>query len=160
MTFQTAHLCNQYANKIKVADPIFKNFGGRTAFAGQINTVTVYEDNVLIHQALSDPGKGKVLIVDGGGSLRCALIGHSLTQLAANNAWEGIIIYGCIRDSIAIAHIQLGLKALNTYPLGAVKHGRGDKNTPVTFAGVTFFPEHFVYADADCIIVTEQRLKN
>ncbi|BAP55183.1 ribonuclease activity regulator protein RraA [Thioploca ingrica] len=159
MSYQTADLCDKYTTKVKVADPIFRNFGGKLAFGGQIVTVKVHEDNVLVKDALSRPGQGKVLIVDGGGSLHCALVGDLLAQLAVDNAWEGIIVYGCIRDSATIAHIAIGLKALNTHPLKSIKQGRGDTNLSVTFAGVTFFPEHYVYADADGIIVAEQVLE-
>jgi regulator of ribonuclease activity A len=158
MTYQTADLCDEYTNLVKVADPIFRSFGGRQSYGGQINTVKVHEDNVLVKEALSTPGAGKVLVVDGGGSLRCALVGDLLAKLAVENGWEGIIVYGCIRDSAAIAQIQIGLKALNTHPLKSVKHGRGDKNVPVNFAGVTFYPNHYVCADADGIIVSEQLL--
>lgn len=158
MTYQTADLCDEYTNVVKVADPIFRSFGGRQSYGGQINTVKVHEDNVLVKEALSTPGAGKVLVVDGGGSLRCALVGDLLAKLAVENGWEGIIVYGCIRDSAAIAQIQIGLKALNTHPLKSVKHGRGDKNVPVNFAGVTFVPGHYVYADADGVIVSEQLL--
>lgn len=157
--YQTADLCDKYPELVKVADPIFKSFGGRAAFGGQINTVKVHEDNVLVKEALSQPGQGKVLVVDGGGSLRCALVGDLIAQLAADNGWEGIVVYGCIRDSAAIAQIAIGIKALGTHPLKSVKRGRGDKDIAVTFAGITFFPCHYVYADVDGIIVAERQLE-
>lgn len=160
MNFQIADLCDHHLNEIKIAAPIFQNFGGRTTFGGQIHTIKVYEDNVLIKEALSHPGQGKVLVVDGGGSLRCALAGHQMIQLAIDNNWEGLIIYGCLRNSAIIAQKKIGLKALNTHPLRSMKRGRGDNNLPISFAGVTFFPEHYVYADADGIIVTPKPLIN
>ena len=159
MNYQVADLCDQYAELIKVVDPIFKDFGGKNCFGGQITTVKVHEDNVLVKEMLDQPGEGKVLVVDGGGSLRCALIGDRLAQLAVQQGWEGIIVYGCIRDSETIAHIPIGLKALNTHPLKSVKHGRGDRNIPVNFGGVTFFPNHYVYADKDGVIVLEHRVE-
>jgi regulator of ribonuclease activity A len=158
MSYQTADLCDQYPQLVKVADPIFRSYGANMAFGGQITTVKVHEDNVLVKDALSQPGKGKVLVVDGGGSLRCALVGDLIAKAAADNSWEGIIVYGCIRDSAAISQIAIGIKALNTHPLKSVKHGRGDKNLPVNFAGLTFSPGHYVYADADGVIVSEQAL--
>ncbi|MCV6637525.1 ribonuclease E activity regulator RraA [Candidatus Albibeggiatoa sp. nov. NOAA] len=158
MAIQTADLCDEFSDVIKVADPLFKMYGAKQAFGGQIETVKVHEDNVLVKDKLGQPGKGKVLVVDGGGSLRCALVGDIIAQMAADNGWEGIIVYGCIRDSGVIADIPIGIRALNTHPLKSIKHGRGDVSIPVTFAGVTFFPEKYVYADSDGIIVTEKAL--
>lgn len=158
MTYQIADLCDQYPQLVKVADPIFRSYGAKISFGGQIATIKVHEDNVLVKETLAQPGQGKVLVVDGGGSLRCALVGDLLAKLANDNGWEGIIIYGCIRDSSAISQISIGIKALNTHPLKSVKHGRGDRNLPVNFAGVTFFHGHYVYADADGVIVSEQPL--
>lgn len=158
-SYQTADLCDKYPDWVRVADPIFRSFGGRASFGGHITTVKVHEDNVLVKETLSQPGHGKVLVVDGGGSLRCALVGDLIAQLAADNGWEGIIVYGCIRDSATIATIDIGLKALNTHPLKSVKRGRGDKEIAVTFAGITFFPGHYAYADVDGIIVAERQLE-
>jgi regulator of ribonuclease activity A len=156
---QTADLCDNYAELIKVVDPIFKSYGGHSRFAGLIETVKVYEDNVLVKNKLQQAGNGKVLVVDGGGSLRCALVGDLIAQMAADNGWAGIVVYGCIRDSAAIAEIPIGIKALNTHPLKSIKHGRGDLDLPVTFAGVTFVAGHYLYSDEDGIIVAEQDLK-
>lgn len=159
MNYQTADLCDKYAEFVQVVDPIFKNFGGKNLFGGQITTVKVHEDNVLVKDMLNQSGQGRVLVVDGGGSLRCALLGDNLAQLAVNQGWEGVIVYGCIRDAAAIAHIPIGLKALNTHPLKSVKHGRGDSNVPVNFGGVTFFPNHYVYADMDGIIILDRKVE-
>lgn len=156
---QTADLCDNYAELIKVVDPIFKSYGGHSRFAGLIETVKVYEDNVLVKNKLQQAGNGKVLVVNGGGSLRCALVGDLIAQMAADNGWAGIVVYGCIRDSAAIAEIPIGIKALNTHPLKSIKHGRGDLDLPVTFAGVTFVAGHYLYSDEDGIIVAEQDLK-
>jgi regulator of ribonuclease activity A len=160
MNFETTQLCEQYSQKVKVAAPIFKNFGGKITFSGLINTVKVHEDCLLVQNVLGKPGEGKVLVVDGGGSLRCALVGKVMAQLATDNGWAGIILDGCIRDAATLAQTNIGIKALNTYPLSRAKTGRGDHNVPVTFAGVTFFPEHYVYADADGIIVAASQLVN
>jgi regulator of ribonuclease activity A len=150
----TADVCD-HCNTVKVLDPIFQHYGAKTEFNGQIHTVKVYEDNVLVKNALSKPGAGKVLVVDGGASMRCALVGDVLADMAIQNEWAGILVYGCIRDSAKINTMPIGIKALNTHPLKSVKHGRGDLNIPVTFAGVTFFPYHYVYADNDGIVVLE-----
>lgn len=159
-TYSTADLCDKYPATVKVADPIFQNFGEKQSFSGQIDSIKVHEDTVLIENILKQPGNDRVLIVDGGGSLRCALLDHSLVQLAFEKNWQGIIVYGCIRHALAIAKIPIGLKALNVYPLKSNRRGRGDRNVPVTFAGVTFFPGHYVYADVDGIIVAENLLTN
>lgn len=158
MGYQTADLCDKYEN-VKVAEPIFRSYGAKASFGGQIVTVKVHEDNVLVKDILSTPGQGKVLVVDGGGSLRCALVGDIIAQMAADNGWEGVVVYGCIRDSAVIAGVNIGIKALNTHPLKSVKQGRGDKSIPVTFAGVTFFPNNYLYADADGVIVSEKPLE-
>lgn len=154
MSFATADLCDQHEDKVKVAEPIFRSYGARVAFAGRIATVKIFEDNVLVRQALSEKGDGRVLVVDGGGSLRCALVGDQLAVLARDNGWQGIVVYGCIRDSAAIDELPLGIRALATHPLKSIKKGAGDRNIRVTFAGVTFVPGHYLYADADGLIVS------
>lgn len=159
MSYQTADLCDEFPELIKVADPIFRCFGQKAAFGGEISTVKVYEDNVLVKERLAQAGHGKVLVVDGGGSTRCALVGDLLAQSAVDNGWEGIIVYGCIRDSDTINGIKIGIQALATHPMKSVKRGRGDHDLPVTFAGITFFPGQYIYADADGVIVAEQKLK-
>lgn len=155
---QTADLSDKYAEKIQVADSIFKDFGGRSAFSGKIQTLKVFEDNSLVRKMLEQNGEGKVLVVDGGGSLRCALLGDMLGELAVSNGWEGIVIYGCIRDSSAIKQLPLGVKALNTNPLKSVKRNEGQENISVKFAGVSFVPDAYLYADEDGILVSEEIL--
>jgi regulator of ribonuclease activity A len=155
MEYPTADLSDKYPEVVRVADPLFKSYGAKTSFGGQIETVKVFEDNVLVKEMLSQPGHGQVLVIDGGGSLRCALIGDMIAKSAADNGWEGIIVYGCIRDVATIATISIGIKALNTHPLKSIKHGHGHKQSPVSFAGVTFHPKHYVYSDADGVIVSE-----
>ena len=154
MSFATADLCDQHEDKIKVVEPIFRTYGENLAFGGRIATVKVFEDNVLVRQALAEKGESRVLVVDGGGSLRCALVGDQLALLARDNGWSGIVVYGCIRDSAAIDGIPLGVRALATHPLKSIKKGAGDRNIPVTFAGVTFVPGQYLYADGDGVIVS------
>lgn len=158
MEYSTADLSDKYPDVVRVAEPIFKSYGAKSSFGGQIETVKIFEDNVLVKEALSQPGQGKVLVVDGGGSLRCALVGDIIAKSAADNGWEGVIVYGCIRDSATIATISIGIKALNTHPLKSVKQGHGNKQNPVTFAGVTFHPGQYVYSDADGVMVSEKPL--
>jgi regulator of ribonuclease activity A len=158
MSFATADLCDQHDDKIKVAEPIFRAYGANLSFAGRIATVKIFEDNVLVRQALADQGEGRVLVVDGGGSLRCALVGDQLAVLARDNGWTGLLVYGCIRDSAAINELPIGVRALATHPLKSIKKGAGDRNIPVTFAGVTFVPGQYLYADGDGVIVSPVEL--
>ena len=137
-----------------ICSPLFRDFGGRAQFAGPIRTVKVFEDNSLVRSTLESPGEGAVLVVDGGGSLRCALVGGQLGQLGVDNGWAGIIVNGCVRDSVELAAQAIGVKALATHPLKSEKglHG-GEVDGPVSFAGVTFIPGHWLAADEDGVIV-------
>ena len=159
MTIVTPDLCDAYPELVRVAEPIFTNYGGRPAFGGEIITVKCHEDNSLVKEHVSNPGEGKVMVVDGGGSLRCALLGDMLAEKAAENNWAGLIIFGCIRDVDEIRKTQLGVQALRTIPIKSNRKGRGDLNIPVTFAGVTFYPGEFVYADNNGVIVSAEPLK-
>ena len=143
---------------MRIVEPLFTNYGGREAFGGQIVTVKCHEDNSLVKEHVANPGAGKVMVVDGGGSLRCALLGDMLAEKAAQNNWAGLIIYGCIRDVDEIRKTQLGVQALRTIPIKSNRQGRGDLNIPITFGGVTFHPGEYVYADNNGIIVSEQAL--
>jgi regulator of ribonuclease activity A len=158
MTFQTADLCDAHEGKIRVVAPMFRSFGGRRTFGGPIATLKIFEDNSLVRTALEQPGEGRVLVVDGGGSLRCALVGDQLALLGVKNNWAGIIVYGCIRDSRPIAEMNLGVFALATHPMKTVKRGVGEADVPVTFGGVTFVPGQHVYADEDGVIVSDTAL--
>jgi len=159
MSLKTTDLCDAHPEKVRVAEPIgFKDFGGAKIFHGKIETVKCFEDNSFVRKALEQNGEGKVLVVDGGGSIRCALLGDMLGELGVKNKWNGIIVYGCIRDSAAMATLQLGVKALNTIPLKSNKRNEGQPNIPVRFAGVDFTPGEFVYADEDGIIVSKEKL--
>ena len=159
MTIVTPDLCDAYPELVRVAEPVFTNYGGRPAFGGEIITVKCHEDNSLVKEHVSNPGEGKVMVVDGGGSLRCALLGDMLAEKAAENNWAGLIIFGCIRDVDEIRKTQLGVQALRTIPIKSNRKGRGDLNIPVTFAGVTFHPGEFVYADNNGVIVSAEPLK-
>ncbi len=158
MDFQTADLCDQHEGKVRVVTPMFRSFGGRRAFHGPIATLKLFEDNSLVRKALESAGNGRVLVVDGGGSLRCALVGDQLAQLGVKNNWAGIVVYGCIRDARAIGGMEIGVFALATHPQKSVKKGVGDADLPVTFGGVTFVPGQHLYADEDGVIVAETAL--
>ncbi|HAG92862.1 MAG: ribonuclease activity regulator protein RraA [Pseudomonadales bacterium] len=158
MNIVTPDLCDAYPDIVRIVEPLFTNYGGREAFGGQIVTVKCHEDNSLVKEHVANPGAGKVMVVDGGGSLRCALLGDMLAEKAAQNNWAGLIIYGCIRDVDEIRKTQLGVQALRTIPIKSNRQGRGDLNIPITFGGVTFHPGEYVYADNNGIIVSEQAL--
>ncbi len=158
MKFTTADLCDAFASSVQPAQPLFQDYGGVRRFAGPIETLRVYEDNALVRQVLETPGQGRVLVLDGGGSLRAALVGGRLAALARENGWAGLIVNGCIRDSVETRRIPVGIKALNTSPMRSGKNGAGDRGVPVSFAGVTFSPGHFVYADEDGVVVAERSL--
>ena len=158
MSIKTADLCDEFDDQIQVAQPLFLDYGGRITFQGPIHTLKIFEDNSLVRSALEQPGQGKVLVIDGGASMRCALVGGNLAVLAAKNDWAGIIVNGCIRDSEEMAAQPVGVKALATNPRKSVKKGTGDENITVRFADVTFSPNHYVYADEDGIVVAEQAL--
>ncbi|MFN8292250.1 MAG: ribonuclease E activity regulator RraA [Chitinophagales bacterium] len=155
---KTTDLSDQFPTEVKVADSIFRDFGGAKSFYGEIVTLKVFEDNSLVRKTLEQNGANKVLVVDGGGSLRCALLGDMLGELAVKNNWNGIVVYGCVRDSAALKQLQLGIKALNTHPLKSVKRNEGQEQLTVTFAGVNFVPGYFLVADEDGIIVSKERL--
>ncbi|MAL98671.1 ribonuclease E activity regulator RraA [Hydrocarboniclastica marina] len=153
----TPDLCDAHPD-IQVVEPMFGNFGGREAFGGEIVTVKCFEDNSIVKEQVAQPGKGKVMVVDGGGSNRAALLGDMLAEKAAENGWEGLVIYGCIRDVDAIGETDLGVQALGSHPRKTEKRGLGDLNVPVTFGGVTFRPGHYIYADNNGVVVSEKAL--
>jgi regulator of ribonuclease activity A len=155
---QTTDISDKYGEQVRVADSIFNNYGGSTRFSGIVHTLKVFEDNSLVRKTLEQNGEGKVLVVDGGGSLRCALLGDMLGELAVKNKWNGIIVFGCIRDSNAIKQLSLGVKALNTHPLKSVKRNEGQENITVHFAGVSFVPGEFLVADEDGMLVSKEKL--
>jgi len=151
-------LCDIHGDAVRVLQPRFLSFGGIPAFGGEVVTIRCFEDNSLVAQALSTPGKGRVLVVDGGGSLRCALLGDRLAEQASTNAWAGVVIDGCVRDVQILAGIALGIKALAPHPRRSVKKGAGEFGVPVTLAGVTIDPGDFLYADNNGVIVAQAAL--
>ncbi len=156
--FLTADLCDDFSDNIAVAQPLFKSYGLQPRFCGPAYTLKVFEDNALVRSTLEQDGKGQVLVIDGGGSIRCALVGGNLGVLACDNNWSGIVVNGCIRDSVEINQQSIGVKALGTHPLKSIKKGVGDINIAVRFADVTFTPGHWVYSDEDGIVVSPKKL--
>jgi len=138
---------------------MFSNFGGRDSFGGEIVTIKCFEDNSRVKEQVELDGTGKVLVVDGGGSLRNALLGDMLAEKAAKNHWQGLVIYGCVRDVDVLAQTDVGVQALASHPLKSVRRGIGELNVPVTFAGVTFRPGEYIYADNNGVIVSPSPLK-
>lgn len=155
MTFKTADLCDDFSDSLQIVRPMFQSFGGNKRFSGAIQTVKIFEDNVLVREMLSEQVNGDVLVVDGGGSLRCALLGDMLAEMGYKNGWSGVVVYGCIRDSADINGMPIGVRAIQTNPLKSIKKGWGDKNIAVTFAGATFVPGNYLYADEDGIILSK-----
>lgn len=158
MSTPTADVYDEFGDLLRVAAPIFRDFGGRTSFEGIVVTLKVHEDNQLVRDALEEAGDGQVLVIDGGGSLRCALVGDKLAELGIENHWAGIVVYGCIRDAVPISQMDIGIKALATNPQKSVKKGAGERNTQLRFAEVTISPGDYLYADPDGIVLAENRL--
>ncbi len=159
MSFATADLYDKYEEDLQIAKPMFNDYGGNKQFSGPALTLKVFEDNSLVRAALEGPGEGKVLVVEGGASLRCALLGDMLAELGVENGWVGVIVHGCIRDSVEIAKMNIGVKALNTNPRKSVKKGVGDRDVAVTFADVTINSGDYIYADEDGFVVSKNKLQ-
>ncbi len=154
----TADLVDQYEGSVQSCELQFRSFGRRHRFAGEIVTVDCIEDNVLVKQALQDPGHGKVLVVDGHGSLRCALAGDVIAGIGQDNGWEGIVIHGAVRDVAAMRELNLGVLALGSNPAKSAKRGTGTQDAAVRFGGVTFQPGWWLVADEDGVLVSANRL--
>ena len=158
MTFSTADLCDAFGDAVQQVAPLFREFGAVASFSGSIATVKVPDDNALVRATLETTGAGRVLVVDGGGSTHCALVGGRLAQLAHANGWAGVVVNGCVRDAAEIARLPVGVRALATVPRKSGKAGTGQREVAVEFAGVRFSPGHWLYADADGIVVAARNL--
>ena len=156
--FATADLIDEHEAILQSCDLQFRDFGGQTRFHGPIRTVACREDNVLVRATLSQPGNGRVLVIDGGGLLHRALVGDVIAGLAIENGWAGIVVNGAIRDAAAIGSMTIGLKALGTNPRRCAKTGVGAVDIPVAFGGVIFTPGAHLYADEDGIVVSAHAL--
>ncbi len=153
----TTDLCDAHPD-VRVFEPVFRSFGGASAFGGALATVKAPDDNSLVRKALEEPGGARVLVVDGGGSLRCALVGGNLAALGAANGWAGIVVFGCGRDVAELRAANIGVLALARHPRKSDKRGLGERDVPLTFAGVTLRPGEFLYADEDGVIVSGRAL--
>ncbi len=158
MNYDTSELCNVYHEEVNVVEPLFSNFGGRSSFGGQITTVKCFEDNGLLGDLLEENGQGRVLVVDGGGSVRRALVDARLARLATDNEWEGIVVYGSVRQVDDLEDLDIGIQAIAAIPAGACDEGIGESDVRVNFGGVTFFSGDHLYADNTGIILSEDAL--
>lgn len=158
MRIDTSELCDIYSDQVDVVEPIFSSFGGKSSFFGKITTVKCFENNGLIAEVLEENGEGRVLLVDGGGAVRRALIDAEMAQLATDNGWEGIIVNGAVRQLDVLETLDIGIQALAPIPVGASSDTHGEVDTPVNFGGVTFLPEDYIYADLTGIILSPELL--
>ena len=158
MEYNTSELCDIYADLIDVIEPIFCNYGGRSSFGGKVVTIKCFENNGLISQLVNEHGEGKVLVIDGGGSTRRALIDASIAEKAAKNNWEGILCYGSVRDVDALEEIDIGIQGLVSIPVGATDKDIGESDLAINFAGVTFLPDDHIYADNTGVILSPEPL--
>nr|PZN40424.1 MAG: S-adenosylmethionine--2-demethylmenaquinone methyltransferase [Actinomycetota bacterium] len=154
MTVSTADLYDERGDELDSCDLQLRQYGGRSAFSGRIVTVRCFQDNALVRSVLAEPGEGRVLVVDGGGSLHTALMGDVIATMAVENGWSGVVINGAVRDVAALRRLDLGIKALGSNPRKSAKTGAGERDVPVTFGGVTFHPGAELFSDDDGILVT------
>lgn len=155
ITFRpTADLVDDIGPDVRSCDTQFRQFGGRSEFAGPITTVRCFQDNALLKSVLGEPGNGRVLVVDGDGSLHTALVGDLIAELGRSNGWAGLILHGAVRDSATLATLGIGIKALGTNPRKSSKTGAGERDVDLRFGGVTFCPGEIAYSDDDGIVVT------
>jgi len=159
MDHATTDLSDEFGEKLQACQPLFRDFGTPGPYCGPIATLKCFEDNSFVREALAEPGNGRILVIDAGGSMRRAVLGDLLAQQAVDNGWKGFVIYGCIRDSAAIARMPIGVKALGTHPVKTDKRGEGQRDVVVRFADATFAPGAWVYADEDGVLVAPHQLK-
>ncbi|WP_311945672.1 ribonuclease E activity regulator RraA [Halomonas piscis] len=153
----TPDICDAYPD-VQVIQASFSSFGDVTAFAGPVRTVICFEDNSRVREAVSEPGNGAVLVVDGGGSHRCAMLGDMLAEKAVANGWAGIVMYGCVRDVDVLATLPIGIQALGRHPRKSHKRGEGTRDVTVDIAGTRVAPGQWLYADSNGILVAEREL--
>ena len=153
---KTSDISDQFHPNVQYLEPIYNCYGAKMNFSGVIHTIECFEDNSLVREMLDTNGQGGVLVVDAGGSKRCAMLGDQLAAKAVKNNWSGIVMYGLIRDSEMINKMLIGVRALGTYPLKSIKKGAGKKNLDLSFSGVNFTPGDYLYADQDGVIVVKE----
>lgn len=150
----TADLVDDIGEAVRSCDTQFIQFGGRTEFAGPISTVRCFQDNALLKSVLSEPGDGRVLVIDGGGSLHTALVGDVIAALGRSNGWSGLIVHGAVRDASTLRTLDIGIKALGTNPRKSAKSGAGERDVVISIGGVDFVPGDVAFSDEDGIVVT------
>ena len=155
MTVNTCDLYDLHGDEARVIGAPFLDFGGRLAFSGEAVTIKCFEDNSRLKELSREPGQGKILVVDGGGSLRAALMGDMIAEAAANAGWEGVIIFGCVRDKARLRALDFGIKALGSTPRKSVRNGEGQADLPVRIAGVWIRPGDRIFADEDGILILD-----
>ncbi len=153
----TADVLDEHGDRAVVCQVAFRRFGRPRAFEGPVSTIRCNEDNVLVKRRLSEPGQGRVLVVDGGGSERVALVGEVVASLARDNGWAGLVINGCVRDVAALGDLDVGIKAIGSNPRPSGKAGAGEVDVPVTFGGVTFRPGDMLFSDEDGVVTLGAR---
>jgi regulator of ribonuclease activity A len=158
MSFSTADLVDAHSDIVRSCEAQFRQFGGRVRFYGRVRTIQSVEDNALVKQTLSTAGNGAVLVIDGNASLRSAMVGDVIAGLGVKNGWAGLVIWGAVRDTVALAGLDIGIKALGSNPWRSAKNGTGQVDVPVTFGGVEFRPGDWLYSDEDGIVVSERQL--
>jgi regulator of ribonuclease activity A len=158
MEYNTTELCATYADLVDVVEPIFSNYGGRFSFGGQVVTVKCFENNGLLLQLAKSKGEGKIMVIDGGGSSRRALINIDIADTAAENGWEGIVCYGSVCDVDALEELDIGIQALVSIPVQASDNDSGESDLAINFGGVTFLPDDHLYADNTGIILSPDPL--
>ena len=157
-TFKTADLCDDYSDQLEIVEPGYLSYGGHASFYGPVSTIKCFEDNSKVREQLSTPGHGRVLVVDAGGSKRCAMLGDLLAQKGVDNGWASVIMHGLIRDSDDISRMPIGVRALGTHPKKSEKKNMGFVDMDVSFSGVSFRPGDYVYADHDGIVLSHTEL--
>jgi len=153
---KTSDISDQLHPNVQYLEPIYNGYGAKIDFSGVIHTIKCFEDNSLVREALDTDGQGGVLVVDAGGSRRCAMLGDQLAAKAVKNNWSGVVMYGLIRDSEMINKMPIGIRALGTHPLKSIKKGAGEKDLDLSFSGVNFVPGDYLYADQDGVIVVKE----
>lgn len=158
MTKSTPDIADEFPDEVEVLTLPWRSFGLRKAFSGEVVTIKCYEDNSLVKRCVGEPGHGRVIVVDGGGSVRRALLGDMLAEQAASNGWSGLVIHGVIRDVEIIETIDLGVVALGSVPLKTDKRDEGQRDVRIEIGGARISPGDFIYADANGVLVSNKKL--
>ena len=158
MSYATSDLCDEYGEHARILEPILHSYGGKTSFSGIISTLKAFEDYMLVRERLEQPGNGRVLVVDGGASIRCALLGDQTASIAVKNGWAGVVINGAVRDVEALSQLEIGIVAFGISPRRSPTGAVGQSDIPVMFGSITFQPGEWLVADADGIVVLDSSL--